>query len=77
MYYYIYVFKVLEKTFFIRTLKHAIYKQNENDFIYLFICFEKQWGRDRERKRERKFQSGSALSAQNPTWGSHPGTVRL
>lgn len=35
IYYYIYVVKILKKTWLIRILKLTIHKQNENDFISL------------------------------------------
>ena len=40
----------------------------------LFVCFERERGRQREGERES--QAGSALSALSPMWGSNPRTVR-
>ena len=42
---------------------------------------ERERGRERERERDRDTQNpkqvpGSELSAQSPTWGSNPQTVR-
>ena len=42
--------------------------------VYVFIMSE--WGRGRERGRERESQAGSALSVQSRTWGLNPQTMR-
>ena len=49
-------------------------------FIYLFWekenGRESEWGRGREREGEKESQVGSILSAQRPTQGLNPGTMR-
>ena len=44
-------------------------------FSYLFLRETKpDWGRGREKVRERESQVGAALSVQSPMWGSNPRT---
>ena len=55
---------------------------NFNFFNVYFLFFERETHTLQAEQREREVQNlkqapGSALSAQTPIWGSHPGTMRL